>query len=120
MNKTLSLEALNTHVLNDKINEILAEQGLSSVEEKCRLVRMTLRHDVHHFPVNIPFIAAIRHCTDGKNVVINLQRGKTAIIDHDAISSETNVRESFKIGKINYVLKDTINGFPRYEPKFRK
>lgn len=77
------------------------------------MVKMTLRHHVHHFPVNIPFIAVVKACNDDQNIVFSVKRKKMAVIPSIAISSETNV-DSFEIDGIIYEQQDTMNGFPRY------
>ena len=118
MKKAVSLENINLMILSEKVDNAIKANELNAHETKTRLVQMTLRHDVHHFPTNIPFIAAVRHCEDGKSVVFNVKRSKIAIIDQDSISSETAIKDRFKIGTINYILKDTINGYPRYAPRF--
>ena len=114
----VSLENINMMILSEKVNNAIEANALSPHETQARLVQMSLRHEVHHFPKGIPFIAVVRHCSDGKSVVYNVKRSKMAVIEQDSISSETNVGKSFKIGSVNYIMKDTINGFPRYVPKF--
>ncbi len=105
-------------ILSEKVNNAIEANALSAQETQARLVQMCLRHDIHHFPKNIPFVAVVRHCADGKSVVYNVKRSKIAVIDQDSISSETNIGKRFKIGGVDYILKDTINGFPRYAPRF--
>lgn len=76
---------------------------------------MTLRHPVHHFPTNIPFIAAVRKCGE-KQVVFAIKRAKIALIDDAFVSSETKVGKEFTIDGVQYFQFDTINGYPRYKP----
>lgn len=120
MKKIKSLESVNGYILNEKIEKFITENKIQANEQKCRFVKITLRHPVHHFPTGIPFIAAVRNCADEKNVVIGIKRNKIALIDQDAISSQTNVGDTFEINNISYKLKDTLNGFPRYEPILKK
>ena len=118
--KIAAMENVNGVVLNNKINEFIKENGLEAKENHCRLVKMVLRHHVHSFPQNIPFIAAVTACADGQNVVFFLKRKKLAVISGNSIASETKVGNDFEIGGVKYVLKDTLNGIPRYEPKPNK
>lgn len=118
--KVASLENVNVVVLNNKINDFVKENNLEVKENHCRLVRMVLRHHVHSFPQNIPFIAAVTACADGQNVVFCIKRKKIALISGNSIASETKVGDNFEMGGVKYVLKDTLNGVPRYEPKPNK
>ena len=115
-----SLENLNTMLLSEKLNEFIAGEGAKALAKNCRLVRMSLSEKVHHFPVNIPFIAAAVECEGGKQAVFFIKRKKYAMIDGSAVSSSKNVGESFEIDNVKYVLEDTINGMPRYKPVFPK
>ena len=115
-----SLENLNTMLLSEKLNEFIAGEGAKALAKNCRLVRMSLCEKVHHFPVNIPFIAAAVECEGGKQAVFFIKRKKYAMIDGSAVSSSKNVGESFEIDNVKYVLEDTINGMPRYKPVFPK
>ena len=115
-----SLENLNTLVLSEKLNEFIAGEGAKALAKNCRLVRMSLCEKVHHFPINIPFIAAAVECEGGKQAVFFIKRKKYAMIDGSAVSSSKNVGESFEIDNVKYVLEDTINGMPRYKPVFPK
>ncbi len=110
-----ALENVNLLTLNEKVNEYIVRNNLTPTEDKVRLVKMTLRHHVHHFPENIPFIAAVRKCGE-QQVVFSIKRTKYALIDDIDISSETNVGKEFEVNGIKYVQKDTINGYPRYKP----
>ena len=118
--KTAALENVNVFVLNEKLNAYIQEHGLEPIEGKCRLVKMTLRHKVHHFPVNVPIIAAVRNCKDGKQVVFNIKRKKMTVIENMAISSKVNVDKDFTIDNVQYVVADTINGFVRYKPQMKR
>lgn len=111
---------MNVVVLNNKINDFVKENNLEVKENHRRLVRMVLRHHVHSFPQNIPFIAAVTACADGQNVVFGIKRKKIALISGNSIASETKVGDNFEMGGVKYVLKDTLNGVPRYEPKPNK
>lgn len=111
----LSLENVNMVCLTSKVNDFVAKNDLTPTDKKVRLVQLTLRHPVHHLPVNIPFIAAIRKCGE-KQVVYALKRSKFAIVDDIDISSETRVSTEFTIDGVRYVQKDTINGYPRFVP----
>ena len=115
-----SLENLNTLVLSEKLNEFIAGEGAKALAKNCRLVRMSLCEKVHHFPINIPFIAAAVECEGGKQAVFFIKRKKYAMIDGSAVSSSKNVGESFEIDNVKYVLEGTINGMPRYKPVFPK
>ena len=64
-----SLENLNTMLLSEKLNEFIAGEGAKALAKNCRLVRMSLCEKVHHFPINIPFIAAVVECEGGKQAV---------------------------------------------------
>ena len=112
----LSLENVNMVCLTSKVNEFVTKNDLTPTENRVRLVQLTLRHPVHHLPVNIPFIAAIQKCGE-KQVVYSLKRSKFAIVDDIDVSSETRVSTEFTIDGVRYVQKDTINGLARYEPK---
>ena len=120
MVKVTSLENVNTLVLTEKLNEFIAENGVKAIANNCRLVKMSLSEKVHHFPVNIPFIAAVIECESGKQAVFFVKRKKFALIESGIVSSSKNVGESFEIDNIKYVLEDTINDFPRYKPVFPK
>lgn len=111
--KLVARENINLFLVNGKMNTFMEESGIEKKEEKCRMVKMTLRHHVHHFPVNIPFIAVVKACNDDQNIVFSVKRKKMAVIPSIAISSETNV-DSFEIDGIIYEQQDTMNGFPRY------
>ena len=117
---TASLENVNALVLNDKLNEFIKETGTKAVSKNCRLVRMSLAEKVHHFPLNIPFIAAVSDCEGGKQAVFFIKRKKFALIEGGIVSSSKNVGESFEIDNVKYVLDDTINDMPRYKPVFPK
>ena len=114
--KVVALENVNLLTLTDKVNRYVAKNNLVSSEHKVRLVQMTLRHPIHHFPVNIPFVAAVKKCGE-KQVVFMIKRTKFAVINDIDISSETNIGKSFEIDGVRYELKDTINGYPRYKPQ---
>ena len=120
MVKATSLENVNTVVLTEKLNEFIAQSGVKAVSDKCRIVRMTLSEKIHHFPVNIPFIAAAIECEEGKQAVFFIKRKKFAMIEGAAVSASKNVGDTFEIDSIKYVLEDTINGMPRYKPVFPK
>ena len=113
--KVAALENVNLLTLTSKINEYIAKNDLTPTEDKVRLVQMTLRHHVHHFPKDIPFIAAVRKCGESQ-VVFAIKRTKYAVIEDIDISSETNVGKEFTISGVRYVQSDTINGYPRYKP----
>jgi len=115
-----SLENVNTIVLNEKLKEFIAGENAKPIAKNCRLVRMSLCEKVHHFPVNIPFIAATIECEGGKQAVFFIKRKKYALIEGSAISSSKNVGDSFEIDNIKYILEDTINEMPRYKPVFPK
>lgn len=115
---SVSLENVNLFLVNNKIDEFLAQNNLQATEARCRLVQVVLRHKVHHFPVNIPFIAAVKKCDNGQQVVYKIKRSKIAAIDDIAISSETKVGQSFQIDRVTYEAVDTISGFARYKPIF--
>jgi len=115
----VSKENVNLHVLNKKLNEFIAENQEEATEGKARLVKMTLRGDVHHFPTNIPFIGATIRCAGDKQAVFFIKRKKLAFVESGAIASETNVGDKFEIDNVQYVVEDTINGFPRYKPVFQ-
>lgn len=110
-----ALENVNLLTLTAKVNKYIAKNNLEPTESNVRLVKMTLRHHVHHFPENIPFIAAVRRCGE-QQVVFSIKRTKYALIDDIDVSSETNVGKEFEISGVRYVQVDTINGFPRYKP----
>lgn len=114
--KVVAMENVNLLTLTDKVNKYAAKNNLVTTENGVRLVQMTLRHHVHHFPTNIPFIAAVKKCGE-KQVVFFVKRTKFAVIDDIDISSETNVGKTFEIDGVRYELKDTINGYPRYKPQ---
>ncbi|MBE6450679.1 MAG: hypothetical protein E7016_01800 [Alphaproteobacteria bacterium] len=113
--KVAALENVNLLTLTSKVNEYIAKNDLTPTEDKVRLVQMTLRHHVHHFPKDIPFIAAVRKCGESQ-VVFSIKRTKYAVIEDIDISSETNVGKEFTISGVRYVQSDTINGYPRYKP----
>ncbi len=115
-----SLENVNAVVLTEKLNEFILSAGVKAMSDKCRIVRMTLSEKVHHFPVNIPFIAAVIECEGGKQAVFFIKRKKFALIEGNAVSSAKNVGSSFEIDNVKYVLEDTINDMPRYKPVFSK
>jgi len=117
--KVSSLENVNAVVLNEKLGEFIKENGAKPVSN-CRLVKMSLSEKVHHFPQNIPFIAAVVECEGGKQAVFFIKRKKYALVEGVAVSSSKNVGESFEIDNIKYVIEDTINGMPRYKPVFPK
>ncbi|MBQ8870830.1 MAG: hypothetical protein IJ019_05590 [Alphaproteobacteria bacterium] len=110
-----ALENVNLLTLTAKVNEYITKNDLEPTEDKVRLVKMTLRHHVHHFPKDIPFIAAVRKCGESQ-VVFSIKRTKYAVIEDIDISSETNVSKEFTISGVRYVQSDTINGYPRYKP----
>lgn len=116
---SVSLENVNLFLVNNKIDEFMAQNKLEPTEAKCRLVQLVFRHKVHHFPVNIPFIAAVKKCNDGKQVVFKIKRSKIATVDDIAISSETKVGGTFRIGEVTYEAVDLLNGFRRYKPVFK-
>ena len=120
MIKASSLENVNTVVLTEKLNEFIASEGVKPLSDKCRLVRMTLSEKVHHFPVNIPFIAAVIECEEGKQAVFFVKRKKFAVIEGATVSASKSVGDSFEIDNIKYVLEGTLNGMPRYKPVFPK
>lgn len=108
-------ENVNLLTLTSKVNGYINKNNLTPTEDKVRLVKMTLRHHVHHFPKDIPFIAAVRKCGESQ-VVFSIKRTKFALIDDIDISSETNVGKEFEISGVRYVIADTVNGYPRYKP----
>lgn len=120
MGKSIALENTNVLIINKKMDEYIAEQKMTAKENKCRLVQLVLRHKVHRYPVNIPFIAAVKSLKDGKVAVFNLKRTAFATIDGDAIASETNVGREFVIDGVRYVRTDTVDGMARYKPVFPK
>lgn len=118
--KSAALENVNIFLLNQKLDEHIVSNNMNPLEDKCRLVRIVLRHKVHHFPVNIPFIAVIKKCGDEQQVVYNIKRSKLASIKDIDIASETKVGSVFSIDNVSYEVVDTIHGFPRYKPIFNK
>ncbi|MBR2300188.1 MAG: hypothetical protein IJ870_06440 [Alphaproteobacteria bacterium] len=119
MGKLASLENVNTVVLGEKLNEFIAQNGTKAVSN-CRLVKMSLSEKVHHFPQNIPFIAAVVECEGGKQAIFFIKRKKYALVEGAAVSSSKNVGEAFELDNVKYVLEDTINGMPRYKPVYPK
>lgn len=115
----VSKENVNVMLLNEKLEAFIKENKLTAVEPKCRLVKMVLRGDVHHFPKDIPFIASVIKCNDGYAAFF-IKRKKLAFIEDGAVASETKVGDSFEIDNVRYVVEDTINGFPRFKPEFSK
>jgi hypothetical protein len=120
MNKSISLENLNLLILNDKIDAYINANSLQPIEANAHLMNVVLRHKVHHFPVGIPFIAAVKKCANGKEVVFSLNRSKISAIADVDILNQTNVGGTFKVGGVTYTQKDTLNGYPRYQPKTKK
>ena len=120
MGKSIALENTNVININKKMDEYIAAQRMAAKENKCRMVQLVLRHKVHKFPVGIPVVAAVKSLEDGKVAVFNLKRTTMAIIEGDAIASETNIDREFIIDGIRYVQIDTINGFQRYKSIFPK
>lgn len=120
MGKNISLENTNVLIINKKLDEHIAAQGLQAKEDKCRLVQLVLRHKVHKFPVGIPVVAAVKSLEEGKLAVFNLKRTTLATIDGDAVASETNIGKEFEIDGIRYVQTDTVDGMARYKPFFNK
>ncbi len=118
--KVIAYEKINMMLVDNKINEYIKKFGLTADEERCRLVKLTLRHEVLHFPVNIPIIAAIKRCTNEENVVFNIARSKTTVIKLDDISSATPVTDKFSIRGIRYEAYDQISGYTRYKPCFKR
>lgn len=110
-----ALENVNLLVLTSKVNAYISQNNLEASENNVRLVKMTLRHPVRHFPTSIPFIAAVRKCGE-RQVVFAIKNTKFALIDDIDVSSETNVGKEFAIDGVQYVQIDTINGYPRYKP----
>ena len=115
-----SLENVNTIVLTEKLSEFIKESGVKAVSDKCRIVKMSLSEKVHHFPVDIPFIAAVMDCEEGKQALFFIKRKKFALVEGGIVSSSKNVGNSFEIDGIKYVLEDTVNDMPRYKPVFPK
>lgn len=118
--KAAALENVNMLLLDRKLNEYMDKNGLSATEQRCRLVQVVFRHKVPHFPANIPFIAAIKNCGRGQQVVFGIKQSKISVIDESCLSSETTVGRAFIIDGIRYVLEDTVNGFQRYKPLFKR
>ena len=116
-NKHVALENVNMLVLNEKLNDFIRRQGVKATEDKCRLVQVVLRHKIHHFPIDIPFIAAVKNCGEGQVAVFNIKRTKLALIPGHSIAAETNVGKGFEISGVRYTLDDTVNGFERFKPK---
>lgn len=119
--KSVTSDNINSFFLDEKINAYIRKIGTIADEQKCRLVKMVLRHEVHHFPINIPFIAAVKRCKNGKVAVFNIKRAKTAFIDGHSIASETLVDKEFVIDGVRYV--ETVpyaDGYPRYQPLFKR
>ena len=115
-----SLENVNTIVLTEKLSEFIKESNIKAVSDKCRIVKMSLSEKVHHFPVDIPFIAAVMDCEEGKQALFFIKRKKFALVEGGVVSSSKNVGNSFEIDGIKYVLEDTVNDMPRYKPVFPK
>ncbi len=115
-----SLENVNTIVLTEKLSEFIKESNVKAVSDKCRIVKMSLSEKVHHFPIDIPFIAAVMDCEEGKQALFFIKRKKFALVEGNAVSSSKNVGNSFEIDGIKYVLEDTVNDMPRYKPVFPK
>ena len=115
-----SLENVNTIVLTEKLSEFIKESNVKAVSDKCRIVKMSLSEKVHHFPIDIPFIAAVMDCEEGKQALLFIKRKKFALVEGNAVSSSKNVGNSFEIDGIKYVLEDTVNDMPRYKPVFPK
>ena len=115
-----SLENVNTIVLTEKLSEFIKESNVKAVSDKCRIVKMSLSEKVHHFPVDIPFIAAVMDCEEGKQALFFIKRKKFALVEGGIVSSSKNVGNSFEIDGIKYVLEDTVNDMPRYKPVFPK
>ena len=113
----VSLENVNMLVVNNRLDEFINKKGTSATEGKCRLVQLVLRHKIHHFPTDIPFVAVVKNCADGQVAVFNIKRTKLALIPGDAVAAETNVGKAFEISGVRYTLTDTINGFERYKPR---
>ena len=119
-NKKVSLENVNLLVVDNKLNEFINKKGISATEGKCRLVQLVLRHKVHHFPTDIPFVAAVKNCVDGQVAVFNVKRTKLALIPGNAVAAETTVGKTFEISGVKYTLTDTVAGFGRYKPRNKR
>ena len=118
-NRHIALENVNMLVINEKLSKFIEKQGAEATEDKCRLVQMVLRHKIHHFPIDIPFIAAVKNCGEGQVAVFNIKRTKLALISGHSVAAETLVNKSFEINGVEYALADTINGFSRYKPMIK-
>ena len=116
-NKHVALENVNMLVLNEKLNDFIRRQGVKATEDKCRLVQVVLRHKIHHFPIDIPFIAAVKNCGEGQVAVFNIKRTKLALIPGHSIAAETNVGKAFEISGVRYTLDDTVNRNERFKTK---
>ena len=113
--KTIATENVNLYVLNQKLHEFAKSNGVSFSEKRAHLKWIMLNQEVLHFPIRIPVLAACVLCDNGKYAVFSIMRKKYAFIPADTISSMTDVKDSFEIGKSRYIVKDTINGFERYK-----
>ncbi len=118
--KIVAPEFVNLMVLDQKLKSFISESDEEATEAKARLVKMTLRGDVHHFPTNIPFVGATIRCANDKQAVFFIKRKKIAFVESGDIASETNIGNEFEIDNVRYVLQDKLNDFPRYKPDLKK
>ena len=113
--KVIAQENVNLYVLNQKLHEFAKSSGVSFSEKRAHLKWIMVNQKIHHIPLHIPVLAACVLCDNGQWAVFTVTRKKYALIPADAITSMTDVKDSFEVGKSRYVIKDTINGFERYK-----
>ncbi len=126
MVKSISLEKLNSILVNQKLDKVINDfmsnnpELITSTEHinaKPRLSKLCLRVAGFKKSINTPFYAFVKNA--GQLIAIfDIETGSAKMVDPTIISSETDVKDKdiFKISGVNYGLKDTINGFKRYRP----
>ena len=120
---TIAEKKLNTMVANIKADNAFSEFNkqnpdlvdVSSCEAKPNLVKVVLRVAMFKKNASVPFYAFIKHSANFA-AIVDIQTGAVKIVDSSVIASETEVLGNFRIKRVTYGLKDTVNGFKRYRP----
>ena len=122
MEKNICEAKLNGWIANNKVHETLkkiknadpsAFEGMT-IENGICLCLVLVRKPIFKRKANRPFFAFVKQVGDAV-AMVDVQSGDVAIVSKEAISGRAEVKGRFKIKGVTYKLKDTVNGFKRYE-----
>ncbi len=123
MKKRIICDAnLNSIVANTKADKVIAAirkerpnfLADARIEGEVKLRKITLREPAFNSPAGKPLYAFVKRASKKLTAIVDVESGKAELLPTSIIDSTVSVTGKFTIGGVDYDLKDTMNGLPRY------